>query len=133
MNPTIADKPRILLAEDVLVIAMTMARALEKSGFAVEVARDGAECLRKALEFPPDLVVLDLMMPKMNGIEVLQALREAPSTQKLSVLVCSAKDFPAEREEAERLGVADYLIKSSDPFVLVNKVQSLLEHHPVPA
>jgi len=126
MKPTVPNKPRILIAEDVNVIALIMTRALEKAGFAVEVARDGLECLHKAVASPPDLVVLDMILPKMNGIEVLQALRTSPSTQKLDVLVCSAKDFKAERELAARLGAVDYLIKSSDPAVLVQKVQSLL-------
>jgi CheY-like chemotaxis protein len=126
MKPSVPKKPRILIAEDVNVIALIMTRALEKAGFSVEVARDGLECLHKALACPPDLVVLDMILPKMNGIEVLQALRTSPSTQKLDVLVCSAKDFKTERELAARLGAVDYLIKSSDPAVLVQKVQSVL-------
>jgi phosphoribosyl 1,2-cyclic phosphodiesterase/CheY-like chemotaxis protein len=126
MTATSDTKLRILIAEDVNVIALTMARALEKAGFTVEIARDGAECLSKALASVPDLVVLDMMLPKMTGIEVLQALRAATATQKVKVLMCSAKDFKAEREEAGRLGAVDYLIKSADPSVLVKKVQSLL-------
>jgi CheY-like chemotaxis protein len=69
----------------------------------------------------------------MNGIEVLQALRNSPSTRDVSVLICSAKDFPVEREKAARLGAADYLVKSSDPSVLVQKIQSILEHHSLPS
>ena len=129
MNGPSSDKRRILLAEDVNVIALTMARALQKAGFEVEIARDGAECLRKAIEAPPDLVILDMMMPKMNGIEVLQGLRFARSTREVDVLVCSAKDFKTEREQAARLGAGDYLIKSSDPSVLVQKVQEILDRH----
>src|SRR5215212_5410480 len=110
-TPPAAAKPRILIAEDVNVIALTMTRALEKAGFSVEIARDGLECLHKALQSLPDLVVLDLMMPKMNGMEVLQALRTSPSTQEVDVLVCSAKDFKVERDMAARLGAVDYLIK----------------------
>lgn len=132
MKPVPAAKPRVLIAEDVNVIALTMTRALEKAGFAVEIARDGDECLKKALASVPDLVVLDMMMPKMTGLEVLQALRASPSTRDLSVLLCSAKDFKAEREAAARLGAVDYLIKSSDPSVLVSKVRALLEHPNVP-
>jgi DNA-binding response OmpR family regulator len=133
MNPDSSNKPRILLAEDVNVIALTMTRALQKAGFEVEIARDGAECLRKAIESVPDLVILDMMMPKMNGIEVLQGLRFAPSTRQVDVLVCSAKDFTAEREQAARLGAVDYLIKSADPSVLVRKVQEVLESHHAPS
>ncbi len=129
MNDPSSDKRRILLAEDVNVIALTMARALQKAGFDVEIARDGAECLRKAVEAPPDLVILDMMMPKMNGIEVLQGLRFARSTREVDVLICSAKDFKVEREQAARLGAGDYLIKSSDPSVLVQKVQEILDRH----
>lgn len=129
MNATLTAKPRVLIAEDVNVIALTMTRALEKAGYSVEVARDGAECLRKAIDSVPDIVVLDIMMPKMNGIEVLQALRTAPETHEVEVLVCSAKDFKTERDEAARLGAADYLIKSSDPGVLVRKVQSIMARH----
>jgi DNA-binding response OmpR family regulator len=129
MNDPSSDKRRILLAEDVNVIALTMARALQKAGFEVEIARDGAECLRKAIEAPPDLVILDMMMPKMNGIEVLQGLRFARSTREIDVLVCSAKDFKAEREQAARLGAGDYLIKSADPSVLVQKVHEMLDRH----
>lgn len=126
MNASSPAKRRILIAEDVNVIALTMRRALEKAGFAVDVARDGEECLRKALGTLPDLVVLDIMMPKMNGIEVLKALRTSADTHDMDVLVCSAKDFKTERDVAARLGAVDYLIKSSDPSVLVRKVQSLL-------
>jgi DNA-binding response OmpR family regulator len=129
MNDPSSDKRRILLAEDVNVIALTMARALQKAGFDVEIARDGAECLRKAIEAPPDLVILDMMMPKMNGIEVLQGLRFARSTREVDVLVCSAKDFKAEREQAARLGAVDYLIKAADPSILVQKVQEMLDRH----
>jgi CheY-like chemotaxis protein len=129
MNDPSSDKRRILLAEDVNVIALTMARALQKAGFDVEIARDGAECLRKAIEAPPDLIILDMMMPKMNGIEVLQGLRFARSTREVDVLVCSAKDFKAEREQAARLGAVDYLIKAADPSVLVQKVQEMLDRH----
>jgi CheY-like chemotaxis protein/phosphoribosyl 1,2-cyclic phosphodiesterase len=133
MNPSSPTAPRILIAEDVNVIALTMTRALEKAGFTVDVARDGAECLRKAIETIPDLVVLDIMMPKMNGIEVLKALRTSPETHEISVLVSSAKDFKTERDVAARLGAVDYLIKSSDPSVLVKKVQSLFGQNQGPA
>lgn len=119
-------KPRILIAEDVNVIALTMTRALEKAGFAVEIARDGEECLSKAIASVPDLVVLDVMLPKMTGIEVLQALRSAKATEKVKVLMSSAKDFKTERDEAARLGAVDYLIKSSDVSVLVKKVQAMI-------
>lgn len=129
MNTDPAARPRILIGEDVNVIALTMTHALEKAGFSVDIARDGEACLRKAIDTMPDLVVLDIMMPKLNGIEVLKALRTDPATHGMKVLVCSAKDFKTERDVAARLGAVDYLIKSSDPSVLVKKVQSLFGRH----
>ena len=80
---------RILIGEDVRVIAFKMAQALERAGYAVETAGDGEECLRKARENPPDLLVLDIMMPRMHGIEVLKTLRDEHRTAKTGVLICA--------------------------------------------
>lgn len=119
-------KRRILLAEDVRVIALSMRRALEHAGYSVDVATDGEECLRKALEAAPDLVVLDIMMPKMHGIEVLRRLREDARSREMAVLICTAKDFKTEQDEATRLGATGFLIKPRDPQVLVDKVNAIL-------
>jgi phosphoribosyl 1,2-cyclic phosphodiesterase/ActR/RegA family two-component response regulator len=113
---------RILIGEDVRVIAFKMAQALERAGYAVETANDGEECLRKARENLPDLVVLDIMMPRIHGIEVLKTLREEHRTAKIGVLICTAKDFKTEHDEAVRLGVFDFLIKPFEPAQLVEKV-----------
>src|SRR4051794_4989492 len=103
-NPSPA-KGRILIAEDVRVIAFKMAQALESAGYAVETVSDGEECLARARQSVPDLVVLDIMMPKMHGIEVLKALRDEHRTARIGVIVCTAKDFKTEHEETARLGV----------------------------
>jgi len=122
-NPTSA-KGRILIAEDVRVIAFKMAQALQGAGYEVDTASDGVECLDKARKTLPDLVVLDIMMPKMHGIEVLKALRDDHRTTRTGVIVCSAKDFKTEHDEAARLGVFDFLTKPFEPAVLVEKVQA---------
>lgn len=132
MNTLPAIKHRILIGEDVNVIALIMTRSLEKAGFQVDIARDGAECLHKAIDTLPDLVVLDIMMPKMTGIEVLKALRTDPVTHEIGVFMCSAKDFKADRDVAARLGAIDYLIKSSDPSLLVNRLLSHFGHKTAP-
>jgi len=116
-------KGRILIAEDVRVIAFKMAQALQAAGYAVEMAIDGEECLEKARATLPDLVVLDIMMPKMHGIEVLKALRDEHRTARLGVIVCTAKDFKTEHDEAARLGVFDFLIKPFEPTQLIEKVE----------
>lgn len=126
MSDSPSVKARILLAEDVNVIALTLSRVLEKAGYQVEIARDGEECLRKALESRPELILLDIMMPKMNGVEVLKALRLDPRTRDIGVLICSAKDFKTERDVAAGLGALDYLQKPPDPAVLLEKVEAVL-------
>ncbi len=133
-TPATSRKLRILLAEDVNVIAMSTAHALKQAGYEVQIARDGEECLQMALSAPPDLLLLDIMMPKLDGIEVLKRLREDASTRSLAVVVCSAKDFKTEREIAAQLGAVDYFIKSSDAAALVAKVTAVFGQHPsVPA
>jgi len=117
-------KGRILIGEDVRVVALKMSQALEKAGYQVEVATDGEECLRKSIETSPDLVMLDIMMPKLHGIDVLKALRADLRTEHVGVIVCSAKDFKTEREEASRLGVLEFLIKPIPPATLVATVDA---------
>jgi CheY-like chemotaxis protein len=122
-TPTPA-KGRILIAEDVRVIAFKMVQALQAAGYAVETAADGEECLNKVRQTMPDLVVLDIMMPKMHGIEVLKALRDEHRTARTGVIVCTAKDFKTEHDEAARLGVFDFLTKPFEPVALVEKVEA---------
>ena len=113
---------RILIGEDVGVIALIMTQALEKAGYQVEVATDGEACLGRALETAPDLLILDIMMPKLHGIDVIKALRADPRTRDIRVMVCSAKDFKTERGAATRLGALEFLIKPVTPSLLVEKV-----------
>ncbi len=119
-------KGRILIGEDVGVVALKMRQALEKAGYQVEVAADGRACLDLALTTAPDLVMLDIMMPKLHGIDVLKALRADPRTREIGVMVCSAKDFKTERDEAARLGVLEFLIKPIASSTLVTKVDAYI-------
>lgn len=122
MSSSPSGKGHILIAEDVRVIAFKMAAALQAAGYTVETVSDGEECLAAAQRLLPDLVVLDIMMPKMHGIEVLKALRDEHRTARIGVIVCTAKDFKTEHAEATRLGVFDFLIKPFEPSILVEKV-----------
>jgi CheY-like chemotaxis protein len=124
MSTSPSAKGRILIAEDVRVIAYKMAQSLQAAGYMVETVGDGEQCLSQARRSMPDLVVLDIMMPKMHGIEVLKALRDEHRTARMGVIVCTAKDFKTEHAEASRLGVFDFLIKPFDPSLLVEKVDS---------
>ncbi len=118
-------KGRILIAEDVACIALVMTHVLERAGYEIEVVTDGEACLERAFATRPDLVILDIMMPKLHGLAVLRRLRDDPRTHGLKALVCSAKDFRSERDEAFSLG-AGFLVKPFEPPVLVAQVDALL-------
>ena len=123
MNPPA--QRRILVAEDVRAISLRIAHALQSHGYDVEVARDGEECLARVSFFKPDLVVLDLMMPKLHGMDVLKVLRGQEETKDLPVIICTAKDFSTELKHVRDLGVQDVIIKPFEPEVLVQKVENI--------
>lgn len=114
---------KILLAEDVRAISIRMSHALESHGYIVRVAEDGEECVEQLEAFKPDLLVLDLIMPKMNGLEVLRHLRSQQSTQHLPVIVCTAKDYSTELRHIQQTGPVDVLIKPFDPELLLEKLR----------
>ncbi|MSU49246.1 MAG: response regulator [Opitutus sp.] len=116
-------KGRIIIGEDLAEIAFLMFRALEAAGYEVTVAADGEECLRIARETLPDLITLDIMMPKMHGFDVLRALREDPKTRNIGVIMCSGKDYHTDRVQSEQLGAVDYLTKPIPAALLVERVE----------
>lgn len=124
MSPALPQHGRILIGEDTADIAYLMKVALQSAGYSVEITGDGAECLRRARESRPDLVVLDIMMPKMHGIDVLKALRADPETEGIGVIVCTAKDYKTDLEEALERGAADLLAKPFEVPRLVETVQA---------
>jgi CheY-like chemotaxis protein/phosphoribosyl 1,2-cyclic phosphodiesterase len=99
-----------------------MSHALESHGYTVRVAEDGEECMDQLDEFKPDLLVLDLIMPKMNGLEVLRHLRSQQATQHLPVIVTTAKDYSTELKHIQQTGPVDVLIKPFDPELLIEKL-----------
>ncbi len=123
MTPPIFSKGRVLIGEDLPSLAALMSNALSEAGYDVRIASDGAECLRVAQEIVPDLMVLDIMMPKMHGFDVLRALRADPATKGIAVMICSGKDFKTEREESDQFDVVDYLTKPIAPSALVERIE----------
>ena len=115
-------KPRVLVAEDVRAISMRITHVLQGRGYQVEVATDGEECLALIAAQKPDLVILDLMMPRLNGMEVLKRLRASAETKDLPVIICTAKDFSTEMKQVRELGIADVIIKPFDHDTLAQKV-----------
>ena len=122
------------MVEDDHVIAQMYKLRLELAGWAVEVAEDGASGLRAALSSQPDLVVLDMSMPKLDGIQVLEALRSDPSTSSLPVVVLSNSAGSGRKEaKARQLGILDWLVKAkTEPAKLAELIASYLAKSPRP-
>ncbi len=105
-------QPRVLMVEDHPDIADLYQLKLQLEGYRVAVASDGAVGLSMARSLMPDLILLDIHMPQLDGLQVLAALREDKTTDDLLVVVCSEDDSPQLIEEARRLGAAAYLVKA---------------------
>ena len=117
-------KPRILLVDDEQAITDNLSPFLERSGFVVAVAADGEGALRQVSEFGPDLVVLDVLMPKVDGREVLRCLRGEDNWTPVILLTQVGES--TERAMALEEGADDYLNKPFDPHELVARIRAVL-------
>lgn len=104
---------RILLVEDDRVLRRACEASLRQRGFTVATAGDGEDALRQVRAELPDLVLLDLLMPRMTGIEVLRTLRSEAATRELPVLILSNSSREQDEDEIRTLGVAGYLVKAN--------------------
>lgn len=105
-------KKRILLVEDDGSLSTVYRARLELEGFDVREVNNGEQALSVAVEYRPDLVLLDAMMPKISGFDVLDILRNTPETTNVQVIMLTALSQPKDKERAESLGVDDYMVKS---------------------
>ncbi len=103
---------KILLVEDDDALANTYMDRLVAEGFKVQRVTNGEDALSTALSFRPDLVILDVMMPKVSGFEVLDIIRNTPETVNLKVMMLTALGQDGDKQRADDLGADDYLIKS---------------------
>jgi DNA-binding response OmpR family regulator len=115
---------RILVAEDDPDLALGLKNNLEIEGYEVRVARDGAEALAQALEWQPTLLILDLVMPKIEGMRVLRELREHDT--RVAVLILTARGEEADKVRGLKLGADDYVTKPFGLLELLARVESLL-------
>lgn len=119
-------KKKILLVEDDTALAAVYKSRLELEGFEVHEVNNGEEALSAAIEFKPHLILLDAMMPKISGFDVLDILRNTPETTNIRVIMLTALSQPKDKERAEALGVDDYLVKSQ---VVIGDVVERVKHH----
>ena len=119
-------KKKILLVEDDVALASVYVSRLQLEGFDVKHVSNGEDALSTAIDYKPDLIVLDAMMPKISGFDVLDILRNTPQTANVRIIMLTALSQAKDRERAEQLGVDDYLVKSQ---VVIGDVVARIKHH----
>jgi DNA-binding response OmpR family regulator len=117
---------RILVIDDNPSSLRLTSYTLEKKGYQVITASDGLEGLRKTQDEHPDLIILDVMLPGLDGYEVCHRLRQKPETATLPILMMSAKAHQDDKDIGLRMGADDYLTKPASPSEIVAKVETLL-------
>jgi len=116
----------ILLAEDEAVLRMLICDTLEDEGHQLEVACDGEEALQKIERQHFDLIILDYMMPKRTGLDVLKLIKEMPEKKHIKVLILSAKSQYTDQEKMRSAGADDFIPKPFSPLELARKVEDML-------
>jgi two-component system phosphate regulon response regulator PhoB len=125
--PTAPSHPKhILLVEDDDALANVYVTRLQAEGFDVRRVANGEDALAAALTYKPELILLDVMMPKVSGFDVLDILRNTPETANLKIIMLTALSKESDKERAESLGVDDYLVKSQ---VVIADVVERIKHH----
>jgi DNA-binding response OmpR family regulator len=122
-------KPRILVVDDEPDVLDLVTYNLGQAGFATETAADGAEALRKARSSTPDLILLDLMLPEMDGLEVCKLLRRDTKTSTIPIIMLTARASEIDRIVGLELGADDYVPKPFSPRELVLRVKKRLEQN----
>ena len=121
------DKKRILVVDDEVDLVEMLSIRLEANDYEVSVAYDGQEGLDKARALKPDLVLLDILMPKLDGFKVCQALKKDPLTKKIPVIMLTAKDRADDIKQAKQIGADGYIIKPFDADTLLLNIKDQLD------
>ncbi|MDA0368358.1 MAG: phosphate regulon transcriptional regulator PhoB [Proteobacteria bacterium] len=119
-------KPHVLVVEDEPSLVEVLRYNLEKAGYRVSVAGDGAEALGGVRDAIPDLIILDWMLPKLSGIEVCRQLREDPESKNVPVIMLTARGEEADRLKGLASGADDYVVKPFSPAELLARVRAVL-------
>lgn len=125
-RPTMSDNPKtVLVAEDKASLTQMLKFLFLSKGLKVEIAYNGSEALEKAVSLLPDLILLDIMMPEMDGFEVLERLRENGATSQIPIIMLTARKSREDMEKAKELGAVEYITK---PFKAIEVVDKVLRH-----
>jgi DNA-binding response OmpR family regulator len=117
---------KILMVEDDDALASVYQTRLQAENFNVKRVKNGEDALAATLEYKPDLILLDVMMPKVSGFDVLDILRNTPETANVKIIMLTALSQDSDKEKAESLGVDDYLVKSQ--VVIADVIERIKQH-----
>jgi len=120
-------KPRVMVVDDDPDVREVLVLLLGKAGFDAIEADSGAQCLKLLQTVRPAVILLDLMMPEMDGFEVCRALKQDPAAAEIPVIVLTARDDNGSRMRAARLGASDFLVKPVSSGHLISRVRAQLE------
>jgi CheY-like chemotaxis protein len=118
---------KILIAEDERDIRELISFTLQFAGYEVLLATNGAEAVEQAVESHPDLILMDVRMPRMTGYQACEALKELPETRDIPVIFLSAKGQESEIQQGMGVGAIDYILKPFAPDDLIEQVKRVLE------
>jgi len=118
---------KVLIVEDSLTQRQMISDLLKQCGMTVAVARDGLEALERIQKYDPDLIVLDIVMPKMNGYEVCRRLKADPKTKNVPVVMCSSKGEEFDRYWGMKQGADAYIAKPFQSTELIGTIKQLLK------
>jgi len=117
----------VLVVEDEPNIVLSLQFIMRQAGYTVRIASDGEQALRAIDEYVPDLVLLDIMLPKRDGFAVCEEIRNNPACNKIKIIMLSAKSRDADREKALALGADEFVTKPFSTRVLGEMAKNLLE------
>ena len=119
------EQKKILIADDNENIREALTYLLEDEGYALSLAKDGAETLRKVREVLPDILFLDIMMPEINGYDVCRTIKTDPSLKGIYVIMLTAKGQVVEQERGKEVGADEYIVKPFSPMEILSKIKTL--------
>jgi len=121
--------PTLLIGEDEPHLEEILSYVAKKLGLKYSIARDGQEVLEKARELVPDLLLLDLYMPKMNGIEVCRALKNDPATSKIYIIMITASAKKVDEDDARIAGTNEFITKPFSPTQLQKRLSEIISEN----
>lgn len=126
-GPFIMSPERVLIADDDQVTCDLLSFKLTRAGYSVLTAGDGAAALAQILEDPPDLAILDVMMPGLSGFDVLRKVRQNPATANMAIILLTARTRESDVDTGFASGAQDYIRKPFSPTELLHRVKAVLD------